>query len=152
MARDADAGGATVTRIHVDHDHESWVTGEADPADEWSKERSATIWSVNGLAIRPDGQVAADFPVSPGDTLHLVYATYSTGDSFCSHQGEGIEFFTVHKDKARTERNAAVLRAWPNARKEHWDDSDALAADVGPGQLMTDGGVALPVQVPWGVL
>lgn len=85
------------------------VTRERDPDDEWSGEDTSTSWTVEGITLLDKDEynaLPADFPVEVGDTVYVVYAVYSTGDSF-SHDENG-EFETVCFFKTREKAHAAA--------------------------------------------
>jgi len=87
-------------------------TSEADPEDSWSRASTSTSWDVRGIrAHEKDGYgiLKADFPVEIGDEVHVVYAVYSTGDSFGHDDGAYLEVLSFHKDLEVAKRNEASV-------------------------------------------
>lgn len=92
-------------------------TSEADPNDSW--DRPDTVFDLEEVYVElaPEGaQHVGMFDehfevdgVGPGDTVHVVYAAYSTGDTFGNDDGQ-ITFMDIFTDEAKAERLAAALR------------------------------------------
>lgn len=77
--------------LKFDVEVNNWVTHEADPEDRW--DRDSTDGSVEVLRChlsREDcyNALPAAFEVKVGDTAWLVWAQYSTGDSFGRDGGQ----------------------------------------------------------------
>lgn len=97
-----------VKYLHLECRGYTEVTREADPDDSWGADDTSTSWSVDGVSLSDkDGQHAlpADFPVEVGDTVYVVYAVYSTGDSFHRADGEYLEVLSFHKNSAIAYKN-----------------------------------------------
>jgi hypothetical protein len=112
--------------------------------DGWDRGDTYTQWTVNGLRLtnREYGDVTADFEVQAGDTVYLVYAIYSTGDSFGHDTNANIEFITVHKDRAIAEANERAL----NGKTTYLVKGGNYDWNV---NLQTDTGIVFPYHVPW---
>jgi hypothetical protein len=126
----------------VANSHER-VTRGSNSNDPWSSEDTHTSWSVTGIRMSSPyasyGDITADFEVKQGDVLHLVYAIYSTGNSFGMAENGRIDYITVHKDRSIAEMNAEVLRT--KKQDEHYSDWNAI--------IHTDSGILIPYHVPW---
>jgi hypothetical protein len=99
-------------------------TSEADPDDQWSVADTSTSWDVRGIKLSDkDGgehSIRADFPVKSGDYVYVVYAVYSTGDSFHNARGEYFELISMHRNQTVATRNReSVNRARPNDEGRH---------------------------------
>lgn len=73
------------TYVNFDVNVYTWVSEEADPYSCFSRDSTSGSVSINGAKIvKEDGYdvLGIDDNLHEGDTIHLVYATYSTGDSF----------------------------------------------------------------------
>jgi hypothetical protein len=143
MAKKNKPTPAPTVFLHLDADGYTEVTREADPDDQWSASDTATTWHVNGISLSDrDGHQAmpADFPVEVGDTVHAVYAVYSTGDTFHRADGEYLEIISFHKDANVASKNLAGL----NARRDH--------GSAGNDYKMTityDSGATVERHCPW---
>lgn len=99
------------------HDGYQEVTQEADPNNEWDRGSTSTSWTVGGIVLAskkdmPD--LTACFPVKAGDTVHVVFAVYSSGDSFGQDEHGNIEFIDVYKTAAKAARAAKAVRGHAN--------------------------------------
>ena len=89
-----------VTYVKFDVRVETYNTGGYDPEDEWSRDSSSGEVSINRATISNDNYyhnrlgIEADLKV--GDIIYLVWAQYTTGDSFGNDGGqyELIQVFT----------------------------------------------------------
>jgi hypothetical protein len=100
-----------VKYLHLECRGYTEVTREADPEDSWGAADTSTSWSTDGVSLSDkDGQHAlpADFEVEVGDTVYVVFAVYSTGDTFHRADGEYLEVLSFHKDAQRAYRNKAA--------------------------------------------
>lgn len=69
---------------------DTWVTRQGDPEDEWdsdSTDGTVTVESAKLVADDAYNTLQASFDVKAGDVIWLVWAQYSTGDSFGSYGG-----------------------------------------------------------------
>ena len=112
MAKKNKPAPAPTVYLHLEASGYTEVTREADPDDEWGANDTATTWYVNGITLSDDdGQHAlpADFPVEVGDRVYVVYAVYSTGDTFHRAEGEYLEVISFHKTETLAAQNSSVL-------------------------------------------
>ena len=103
-----------MTQLYLMLDTDSYVTitREADSSDRWDRDDTHTSWSINGVKLLDhDAYKAlscdADFKV--GDKVYVVYAVYSTGDSFGHDEGRDIEFVSWHRDEEIAKQNVQSL-------------------------------------------
>ncbi len=102
-------------------------TSEVDPEDSWDRPNTATTYDVRGLKlVDQDGykRLPVDDDVSVGDDLWVVYAVYSTGDTFGHDEGGGFEWLSYH----RTEEAAQ------KAKSDDEQGSDFITLDNGKQQ------------------
>lgn len=114
----------TVWSIEVLTDSYCDVTREADENDSWSRESTSTHWTVEGLKLAQNdnyGTVAVAFKPVKGEIYHLLYAVYSTGDSFGHDEGRNFEAIGVYKDRKVAEENEKRLTSAPK-KGANWDD------------------------------
>ncbi len=112
MAKKNKPAPAPTVYLHLEASGYTEVTREADPDDEWGANDTSTTWSVDGITLHDrDGHRAlpADFPVEAGDRVYVVYAVYSTGDTFHRADGEYLEVISFHKSEVTAARNVAAL-------------------------------------------
>lgn len=91
----------------------TWVTSEADPDDKWDRDSTDGDVTVTGCRlVREDGYnvLQASFDVHPGDPVWLVWAQYSTGDSF-GRDGGQYELCSVFDSKVAAESEVKRLQA-----------------------------------------
>lgn len=89
------------------------TTREADPTDAWGADDTATDWTVRGISLGSENgehSLQPDFDVEVGDTVYVVYAVYSTGDTFHRAEGAYLEVLSFHKNGALAHQNAARAR------------------------------------------
>ena len=85
--------------VQIVDDVYSEVTRHADPDDRWDADDTYTSHSIRGFkVVKGYYDLAVGFEPSYDKTYFLLYATYSTGDSFSHHEGE-IEFVDLYEDE-----------------------------------------------------
>lgn len=87
------------TYIKFDVQVETYSIGGYDPEDSWSRDSTEGSCYVTGATIvEKDGYdtLGVEEDISSGDTIYLVWAEYTTGDSFGRDAGnyELLEVFT----------------------------------------------------------
>jgi len=87
------------TIVKFDVDVMTWITSNGDPDDKWSRDSTDGSVSIHGARIvKTDAHDALtiDKELSVGDVVFLVWAQYSSGDSFCQNGGnyELLELLT----------------------------------------------------------
>jgi hypothetical protein len=101
-----------MTKLRVIHESYTYKTREPNSDDDWDRGDTHTDHTVNGLVIGEDSNCLSLADVAVGDKIWLVYAIYSTGDSFGHDSNEQIEFFTVHRNEEVARYNARVLEGF----------------------------------------
>jgi len=86
----------------VNHSH----TEEYDDYNSWTDNNICGLKIVNKTGY---GNITADFAVVPGDTLHLLYAEYGTGDSF-GHSDGHISYIGIYKTYDKAVEAETLLR------------------------------------------
>jgi hypothetical protein len=72
------------TYLRVNYNKDTWVTREATEP-EWDRDDTDSSWSFNHVEVvteKDSWDFAVPFDVKVGDTVYVVAAIYSTGDSF----------------------------------------------------------------------
>jgi hypothetical protein len=129
------------TNLCADHDRHTHVTRTASSDDRWDRDDTATSHSVTGIHIVGDDDycdVVIATTVAPNERIWLVWAVYSTGDSFGHDDAANIEFISAHRDESTARHNAEVLRAIPR------DTSYGHRVPI-----MLEGGGVMEYTVPW---
>lgn len=86
--------------VRIDHTSYTQVTRERDPDDDWSGEDTNTSNYVNGLILVPEGSyhhIAVPFDIDINKSYILLWAEYSTGDSFSHDEGK-VEFIDLFEN------------------------------------------------------
>lgn len=120
------------------------TTREPYKDDDWDRGDSYTSWDLLGCSIKEEGEyfdVIAPFEVKSGDSVIVVYAVYSTGDSFGHDEGACKEVIDVFKDMDKAE---ACVRAIESTTKS-WDDRTEKKAEW----IREDGSAGKLDYVPW---
>jgi hypothetical protein len=103
------------TAFKVDYRSYREDTSTPDPEDEWDRANTHTDHSVEGIKVVDDNSfdVIGAFEIDPANpgVVYLVYAIYSTGDSFGHDSGYGIEFISVFKTQDKADKCAEQIEA-----------------------------------------
>lgn len=108
--------------INIISKKSTYVTREATQ-DKWDRDDTSSDWAVNGIELVPEEHGSADlyakFPVKINKTYWLVYAIYSTGDSFGRDENGSLEEIEIYEDETM---------AWDCAReiRKHADMYSAI--------------------------
>ncbi len=99
------------THVQVVSGKRETVTRAADTDDRWDRDDTHTEWDVRGIKVTSELEyfdVIAPFDVNDQSWYWLVYAIYSTGDSF-GHDADAcmevVDLFASH-DKAQACANS----------------------------------------------
>lgn len=75
------------------------VTRHSDPDSQWDNDDTCTSHDIRGFKVTKDYyDLTVEFEPNYDKTYFLLYATYSTGNSFSHHEGE-IEFVDLFEDE-----------------------------------------------------
>jgi len=133
------------TKIYIDYSSYTTVTNSADPDDEWDRDDTSTDYYVNGLTLEPNGSFEYCYypgEVKEGDKIYLVYAVYSTGDSFHRDERGCIDFVGVYKDKATADLVAHVL-------EKHSTEDNMYGEAKWTAKIVLDNGTEYDYHVGW---
>lgn len=99
------------TKIYIKYSSYTEVIKKANYDDEWDRDDTSTSHYVDEVSLQPISSEYCYIPfnVKKGDTIYLVYAIWSTGDSFHRADGERIDFISVHKTYSNAKRNEDIL-------------------------------------------
>jgi hypothetical protein len=113
------------TGLKVSHEVYCITTRERNPDDRWSGEDTSSTHSVDGLSLAKEWpDVTAPFFVKPGDVVYLLFAVYSSGDSFSHHENGSIIYIDVFKTHAKAEKAAQTIREhanWYKGLHSRWE-------------------------------
>lgn len=99
--------------IEVLLDSYSEETTVPDPTDEWDRASTQTSWTIEGLRlVEAAGYRVHEVPFKAeiGKRYFLVYAIYTTGDSFGCDDGRGFEILGIFDDRDLAEQAATAAR------------------------------------------
>lgn len=134
------------TKLYIDHTSYTMETSIPDPDDSWDRANTLTEHSVDG--IRLDSNYGYGnycyYPgeVKKGDKIYLLYAVWSTGDSFGHDVGYSIDFISVHKNIDIANSNANVLENIEEDINSSWETK-------WNGKLMLDNGDEYKYHIGW---
>ncbi len=118
------------------------VTRERDPNDRWSGEDTYTSHNIESFNVIDDDDycdISVGVDIENGKDYYLLYAIYSTGDSFSRYEGE-ITLIDLYQNREFAEANRKVL-------------TDHLKIESGKKEyiatLLLEDGRAYPFHVPW---
>lgn len=114
------AEAKTVWYIDVEYDSYTNTTREPNDDDSWDRGNTSTSHSVTGLKlVEAGGYKTAEVLFKPvkGKTYYLLYASYSTGDTFGYDDGKNFEVIGVYRRRDVAERNEKLLREMKKNRR-----------------------------------
>lgn len=88
------------------------ITRERDPNERWDGDDTRSSWEINGVELVDDNtyQTVKNYlDAKVGDRIWVVYAVYSTGDSFGHDEDGQFEFVNVFATQADAEKCAEIL-------------------------------------------
>jgi hypothetical protein len=109
--------------IKVIDDTYTKVTRPHDPEDQWSGEDTYTSHSIEGIEIVKKNEyydLETEFKILPNKDYYLLYAIYSTGDSFSHHEGK-IDYIYLYKTASKAEAAKTILENHDTESKD-WDE------------------------------
>jgi hypothetical protein len=119
----------------IDETYESNLGGQ-DSDDEWSRDSYSTSHSIQGFKVVPGtkySDIPLDYEPAYGELYYLLYAVYSTGDSFGHDPGNSIEFIWLYNkdqvhiaqenlhriEKSQRAENGQVSLLGPDGKTEY---------------------------------
>src|SRR5580698_4822385 len=111
------------------------VTREPDPNDRWDAGCRDTQNDIRGIRISKDEQyfdIDTEFPIVAGREYYLLYAEYSTGNSFGSDGGI-ISFILLYETLSK----AIIAREILEKAKDY------------SAEITTEDGNTLTYSIPW---
>lgn len=98
------------------------VVRYADPDDEWDADSTVSDWILpeffRGTKDNNYHSEPLSFTPVKGETYYMVYAIWSTGDSFSHHERGECESFGIYKTRKEAEKRKANLEA-PRTEKSY---------------------------------
>lgn len=97
--------------VKVNADCQIWSIGGEDPDDEWSRDStdgSVTVLSISEVDEKDYHDICVPFDVVPGKDYYLVWAQYTTGDSF-GYDGGWSEFVDLFQTEEKAESARVCL-------------------------------------------
>ena len=112
-------------KIEVDVDTSTWTTREGDDKPYSDRGETSSSHDIRGLKLLDDGRYgyrSAEVLFKPekGQVYHLLYATYSTGDSFGYDHNHCFEVIGIYKDRKVAEENCKRLYEGKPVKKGEW--------------------------------
>lgn len=128
------------SRLKIDFDRYEFVTRSADSEDQWDRDDTCTDWTARNIELVTSDKayfdVIAPFEVKLGDSLIVVYAIYSTGDSF-GHDERGCkEIIDVFKSPEKAADCVRAIEATQNGYNDYSEKSaEWIREDGSQGKL-----------------
>ena len=134
------AAQPVTTDLSVNYSTRTWNTRERNPNDEWDRADTASEHTLHSIAIASKSSYSTvTYPgiIQPGDKVYLLYAVYSTGDSFGHDDARCLELISVHKD--------LDVARWNHQKVEASQNDDYMTQLV----LSQDNGQTWKMNPPW---
>lgn len=124
--------------LRLDRDCYYEQTRDPDPDDRWDRGNTSTSHYIQGISI-VDTEVS-DFNlenIKVGDVVYVIYAIYSTGDSFGNDTCGGFEVIIMNSNSDIATKNYDIIVKNQNNR------------DRGTVELTLDNGNIMSYYPPW---
>ena len=121
----------STTDLAVHYKTREYVTRERNPDDQWDRDDTRSEHTMQFISIAREGSwntISYPGEVKPGDKVYLLFAVYSTGDSFGHDEDRSVELISVHKDLNCAKYNYKVLEG---VDKDNYASSVVLSQDDG---------------------
>lgn len=106
------------TKLDVEVGSREVVTRQGDKDDEWDHDDTSTDWWFKSAHLTKNQEDYSDaiYPgfLEAGDVVHIVWAVWSTGDSFGRSEHGQMEVISVHKDPVVALNNRKSLEDCQN--------------------------------------
>jgi hypothetical protein len=124
-----------MTNIKVEYDAHMYVTRKGDPDDMWDRDSTDGDVYVNGIRVVDDSyrDVSVPFDVDDDHNYYLLYAVYTTGDSFGS-DGGNTEWIDLFRTRAAADA----------AKKSIEETTGSFSASY-----TRDDGTDIKIHIPW---
>jgi hypothetical protein len=131
------------TSIRLVYDSHKTETSRPDPEDRWDRGNTRSEWTIKGLEIvekESYDSFEMEGEVKKGDEFWVVYAIWSTGDSFGQDEDGRFEVLCINKSRDLAEANYQIY--------DSMESYGYGAEDVGHF-VTTDSGEKVPAYAPW---
>lgn len=127
------------TKLYIKTSSYVDIVKEANQDDEWDRDDTQRTHYVDQVSLDPVGYEYCYIPgsIKKGDTVYLVYAVWSTGDSFHRAEGEYIDFISAHRTYDAASRNENIL------------DTDRAEGEGSTFKLFLDDGTEFSYCASW---
>lgn len=108
------------TYIKFEVDQRSWNVGGSDPDDEWSRDSyDGEVIIVGAELVEEDNYntLGTEHEFAVGDVCYLVWAQYSTGDTFARDGGQ-YELLEVYPTREAAEERQKVYENLTDSRSD----------------------------------
>lgn len=109
------------TYISVVSRSRTHITREANDDDKWDRDDTSTDWDIRGIELTKDGygDIPVTFPIEENKTYYLLYAIWSTGDSFGHDDGAHCEGIALYLDKDKAYIAEQLIREHADKYREY---------------------------------
>ena len=101
-----------------------YVTRESDPDETWDRDDTCSDWSFLSASVteeRDGWDLIVPFDAKNGDTVWVVAAVYSTGDSFGRDDRACVEYIDAFLDSHKARDCARAVEASRKSWNDHTD-------------------------------
>lgn len=119
------------TDLYVKYNSDKYTTREADADDEWDRGNTTSKHVLEYISLAAESAYSTvTYPgeVKVGEKIYLLYAVYSTGDSFGHDEDACIELISVHKNLDVARFNYETIK---NNTDKRYDVQLELSQDNG---------------------
>lgn len=129
-----------VYSIEIVDDTRTSEYGDFDPDDTFSRPNTSTEHNIRGFSVGGESQYYDEvvlYEPEKGTTYYVLYAIYSTGDSFGHDEAGGIEYYGFYREDQL------------DVAKENKRRLNAAQEGAEAKIIMPDGSKEHNVYVPW---
>jgi hypothetical protein len=128
-----------MTQVYLDIDHV--MTDSYSSDEEWGDWRESYDFSVNGASLTKKPGMETEYygggqTLEAGDTIYVIVACWSTGDSFGHADRSSHDVCIINKEKVYANQNLGILNKADEPRK-------------GPLKLFLDDGAQIQYSPGW---
>lgn len=133
--------------LHVDRVIDSELINEANPTDLWSRDSYRYDYQVTGVSRSNAPDIVAFFKIEPNVDYFLVYAVYSTGDSFGTDEGCVI-WIDIRKTRKESEELVKELYEQEKIYIKNIKNNLSIKDEFSIEYTLADGSKEL-IHAPW---
>ena len=123
--------------LKLDTEEREYVTGAADPDDEWDRDDTRSEWDIKGLTLVTEKDGYDFLTRTKQDRYWVVVEFYDTGDSFSRHENCMAEIYLGHTREDAEYVAQEFVKATKAAKDDHSYRYSVTLPDPHTGEEMT---------------